>query len=71
MSKTNDTGDNIQEYLNKLEKDLYEKNKLVDELKEKLYIAQEERFKSHTELSKAKEQYLLSVISVLKNKNKE
>ncbi len=58
----------IQEVLMRLEKAVYTKNKLVEELKEKIYQAQEDRFKALQDFANVKEQYLLSVVSNLQNK---
>lgn len=61
----------IRDLLVRLEKVVVAKNKAVDELKEKLYLAQEERFRSFQELANAKEQYLLNVVGTLQNKSQD
>ena len=58
----------IQEVLVRLEKAVIAKNKSVDDLKDKLYQAQEEKFKAFQELSGVKEQYLITLVDSLRNK---
>jgi hypothetical protein len=58
----------VQDMLLRLEKLANNKQRIVEELKEKLYVAQEERFKAHLELSNAKEQYLISAVNNLQIK---
>jgi hypothetical protein len=55
----------IQELLSRLEKNLLAKTKAIEELKEKIYTAQEEKYKALLELSSVKEQYLLNVVTAL------
>lgn len=74
MSSKNELSDSketIQETLNRLEKVLIAKSKAVDDLKEKLYVAQEERFRSYQELTSVKERYLISVVESLQSKVNE
>jgi len=67
----NDFKETVQETLNRLEKVLISKSKAVDDLKEKLYLAQEERFRSYQELTNVKERYLISVVESLQSKVNE
>jgi hypothetical protein len=60
-----------QEQINKYEKVFNEKNNAVMQLKDKLILAQEERTTSQQEFFTVKEQYLLSIINALQEKQKK
>jgi hypothetical protein len=60
-----------QEQINKYEKTFNEKNNAVVQLKDKLILAQEERNLAQQEFFSVKEQYLLSIITTLQEKNKK
>jgi hypothetical protein len=67
MSSENST-ETAQEVLLRLEKNANNKRLAVEELKEKLYVAQEERFNAFVELSNAKEKYLINAVNNLRTK---
>lgn len=60
-----------QEQINKYEKIFNEKNNAVMQLKDKLILAQEERNTTQQEFFSMKEQYLLSIINALQEKQKK
>jgi hypothetical protein len=60
-----------QEQINKYEKVFNEKNNAVMQLKDKLILAQEERTTAQQEFFTVKEQYLLSIINALQEKQKK
>jgi len=60
-----------QEQINKYEKVFNEKNSAVMQLKDKLILAQEERTTAQQEFFAVKEQYLLSIINTLQEKQKK
>jgi hypothetical protein len=63
--------ENVQETLNRLEKEYVEKIQLVSNLKDQLSVAQENVFKALQAFTSVKEQYLISVVQSLQNQVKE